>query len=60
MITKEYGCFHLFCDHCNEPVRQDFATVWDAVGYAEKNGWRRKRSTEDWENICPDCKEGGR
>ena len=59
MITKQYGTFNLICDHCNEPAHQEFETVWAAIEYAEKNGWRRERH-EEWENICPDCAEGGR
>ncbi len=56
MISKEYGMTKLVCDCCGEKV-EGFQTFYDAVDYAEKNGWGREYSNGEWQNTCPVCQE---
>ncbi len=60
MITKEYGFFNLYCDSCEGMYYENFERFYDAVEFAEKNGWQRKRENEEWMNICPECAKGER
>lgn len=59
IITKEYGAYRLICDCCEGDCSDGFDRFYDAVEYAEGNGWQRNRAGSEWENICPDCQEGG-
>ncbi len=61
MISKESGKFWLYCDYCPEPDLPNehaFDSFYDAVEFAEKNGWERRRENNEWVNICPECQEG--
>jgi len=59
MIDKQYGRFILMCDFCANSEVAVFDEFNDAVEFAEKNGWGRKRKGGEWLNICPECMEGG-
>ncbi len=60
MIVKEYEKFLLYCDVCEEAEEQKFDQFYDAVDFAVKNDWGRKREQNEWLNVCPDCKEGSK
>ena len=59
MISKEYGSFRLMCDCCANAAVEEFEIFYDAVEFAEKNGWSRKKKSGEWFNVCPECMEGG-
>ena len=59
MIDKQYDCFVLICDFCANSEIEKFDEFYDAVEFAEKNGWGREKKGDEWLNMCPDCTEGG-
>ena len=59
MIEKEGCVFVLFCDICGEAADEDFFEFDEAVSYKKANGWKSQRRNGEWEDVCPECLEGG-
>lgn len=60
MIDKIHGCYHLICDICEEEAEYDFGNFDEAVDYKTGHGWHTQRDsieTDEWIDICPDCRE---
>ena len=49
----------LTCDLCGEEIADSFYYFDDVIEYKKENGWTsEKRKDGEWEDICPECKEG--
>lgn len=59
MIEKSTtGEYCLYCDLCGEEARLSFATFGNAIDYARFHGWSVPTRPNQWEDICPECREG--
>ena len=61
-IYNFHGKWYLICDvHQEDDVEEEFDSFDEAVDYARDEGWTNKWNpiAKEWENICPDCKQGG-
>ena len=59
MIEKEGGLYILYCDVCGNAADKDFYMYHNAVEYKMKNGWKSQRHPGKWDDVCPECQEGG-
>ena len=59
MISNDCGMYHLFCDTCGEKLFEVFHEFRDAVNYKKQNGWKSQKHRGEWEDVCPECLEGG-
>jgi hypothetical protein len=57
MIEKMDGIFKISCDICGEIFDKDFYDFYDVVDYKKSEGWRSRKISGGWEEICPDCVE---
>lgn len=55
MIDKQFGDYHLICDICNEEAEESFDTFYDAVEARKELGWKPKKTSKGWTDICPEC-----
>jgi len=55
MIDKEYGLYELSCDICGELADDKFDDFQGAVDYKLDNGWKSRKISINWEDICPKC-----
>ena len=58
MIEKTDGQCRLFCDICGELANEVFDRFFDAVNYKKNNGWKSQKHRGEWEDVCPECREG--
>lgn len=58
-IEKEGGSYSLYCDICGEKADKTFFEFQNAVDYKKSNGWKSQRHNGEWEDVCPECQEGG-
>ena len=58
MIETRYGRgVVLVCDVCGHEIKY-FDTFQEAVDYKKENGWKSVRDGNEWQDVCPDCREG--
>ncbi len=48
----------LICDCCGEKANELFTEFRHAVAYKKEHEWKSQKRNGEWEDICPDCKEG--
>ena len=48
----------LICDCCGEKANELFPEFRQAVAYKKEHEWKSQIRNGEWEDICPDCKEG--
>lgn len=47
--------YYLICDNCGKRIRFE---EWDeAVKYKKTHGWRSRKQSEEWLDICKECLE---
>ena len=47
--------YYLICDNCGKRIRFE---EWDeAVKYKKQNGWKSRKQSEEWLDICKECLE---
>ncbi|NDL68586.1 hypothetical protein [Anaerotalea alkaliphila] len=57
MISKEYGNYTFICDICGAGSDEEFETFQDAVDAKGDIGWKSKRMSGEWADVCPECIE---
>jgi len=55
MIDRVYGKYELSCDICEELADEKFDDFQDAVDYRLDNGWKSRKISIIWEDVCPGC-----
>ena len=55
MIERDYNLYILVCDICGE--EKTFDSFEEAVEAKKKEGWKSKKESGQWLDICPECKE---
>lgn len=56
MIDRQGGNLVFECDSCNETLESatsDFSSAWNQ---AKRDGWRAKKTGEEWTHECPTCR----
>lgn len=51
------GKFEMICETCGYSV-SGFDSFNEAVEYKKENDWRSLKTSDGWEDVCSDCKEG--
>lgn len=58
MIDKNHGKYNLICDICGEMAEEEFDDFMEAVDYKKQNGWKSQKVSGNWQDVCPECREG--
>ena len=60
MIKMPLEGYVLTCDVCGKDVQESFESFFAAVDYRKENGWKITRYPNVWEDVCPECQNGGK
>lgn len=55
MIDREYGEYFLVCDVCDEESEECWDTFQDAIDGRKELGWKSKKTSKGWKDVCPNC-----
>lgn len=56
---RRHGDITFICDDCGEALDTGEPEFGDAVRAKKAAGWASRKDNEgDWQDLCPDCKEG--
>lgn len=57
MISKFEGMYTLTCDMCGDEYQETFFDFYDAVKAKRENGWKSRKTGDEWMDVCDACLE---
>lgn len=58
IAPKAQKGYRLYCDICGYCEPKEFDYFDEVVEYKKENGWKSEKYKSEWQDICPECKEG--